>query len=165
MCTYIQGPSRAMQWPYSKSPPARPRCWCWVASMCRGASGCSWAPLHRKLSVTSCARWSWFPAAGEPAMPGRGCQWSCPRARLPGGCRPRHPWPRLPVILALDGETAPEPALTLAFDEARLRDARLIVLHSEPISASARDVTGAQLGLEAVLAEWKQAHPDVAIST
>jgi nucleotide-binding universal stress UspA family protein len=89
----------------------------------------------------------------------------CPLVVVPGRWRARHAWPRLPVIVALDGETAPEPALTLAFEEARLRDARLIVLHAEPISASARDVTGAQLGLGVVLAEWKQDNPDVAIST
>ncbi len=89
----------------------------------------------------------------------------CPLVVVPGGWRPRHAWPRLPVTVALDGETAPEPALTLAFEEARLRDARLIVLHAEPISASAGDVTAAHLDLGVVLAEWKQDHPDVAIST
>ena len=89
----------------------------------------------------------------------------CPLVVVPGGWRPRHAWPRPPVTVALDGETAPEPALALAFEEARLRDARLIVLHAEPISASAGDVTAAQLGLGVLLAEWKQDHPDVAIST
>ena len=112
-----------MRWPYSKSPPAGPRCWCWVATMCRGASGCSWAPSRRGLSVTSCAA---------------------------GGCSRRLASPpclaAAAVMVALDGETAPAPALTLAFEEARLRDARLIVLHAEPISASARDVDRRAVG-------------------
>jgi nucleotide-binding universal stress UspA family protein len=90
---------------------------------------------------------------------------ACPVVVVPGGWRARHAWPRLPVIVALDGETAPGPALELAFEEARLRDARLIVLHAEPMSASARDVTAAGLDLGVVLEKWKHDHADVAIST
>ena len=89
---------------------------------------------------------------------------ACPVVVVPGNWRARHASPRLPVIVALDGETAPEPALGLAFEEARLRDARLIVLHAQPMSAAARDRTAARLDLEVVLAEWEQDHPDVAIS-
>jgi nucleotide-binding universal stress UspA family protein len=69
------------------------------------------------------------------------------------------------VVVALGGETAPAPALSLAFEEARLRDARLIVLHAEPMTSSAGDVTAAGSDLGVVLAEWNQRHPDVAIST
>ena len=89
---------------------------------------------------------------------------ACPVVVVPGNWRARHASPRLPGIVALDGETAPEPALGLAFEEARLRDARLIVLHAQPMSASARGRTAARLDLEGVLAEWEQDHPDVAIS-
>jgi nucleotide-binding universal stress UspA family protein len=92
-------------------------------------------------------------------------QIACPLVVVPSGWRTRHAVPRLPVIAALDGETTPEPALELAFVEARLRDARLIVLHAQPMSASARDVTAAGQGLGVVLANWEQSHPDVAIST
>jgi nucleotide-binding universal stress UspA family protein len=92
-------------------------------------------------------------------------QVACPLVVVPGGWRPRHAWPRLPVIVALDSDSPPEPALRLAFGEARLRDARLVVLHAEPMSASARDVSAAKFDLGEVLAEWKQNYADVAIST
>jgi nucleotide-binding universal stress UspA family protein len=92
-------------------------------------------------------------------------QVACPLVVVPRGRRARHAWPRLPVIVALDGETAPEPALKLAFEEARLRDARLIVLHAQPMNASARDVTAAGSDLGNVLERWKQDHPDVAVSS
>ena len=61
----------------------------------------------------------------------------CPVVITPSGWRVRHAWPRRPVIVALDGESDPEPALQLAFEEARLRDARLIALHAQPMGASA----------------------------
>ena len=73
--------------------------------------------------------------------------------------------PRQPVVVALDGDTAAEPALTVAFEEARLRDTRLVVLHAEPISAAARAVSAARFDIGVVLSRWKQDHPDVAIST
>ncbi|HEU4909740.1 MAG TPA: universal stress protein [Propionibacteriaceae bacterium] len=92
-------------------------------------------------------------------------QVACPLVVVPGGWRPRHAWPRLPVIVALASDSPPEPALRLAFEEARLRDARLVVLHAEPMSASHRDVSAAKFDLGEVLAEWKQDHADVAIST
>ena len=69
------------------------------------------------------------------------------------------------MVVALDGETPAAPALKVAFAEARLRDARLVVLHAEPISASAREVDAARFDVGALLARWKQDHPDVAIST
>ena len=90
---------------------------------------------------------------------------ACPLVVVPSRWRARQARPHLPVIVALDAKTAPEPALKLAFEEARLRDARLIVLHAEPMSASARDVTAAELHFGVVLSEWKHDHPDVAIST
>ena len=92
-------------------------------------------------------------------------QIACPLVVVPSGWRTRHAVPRLPVIAALDGETAPEPALELAFAEARLHDARLIVLHAQPMGASAREVVAAGQDLGVVLADWEQSHPDVAIST
>jgi nucleotide-binding universal stress UspA family protein len=69
------------------------------------------------------------------------------------------------VIVALDGESDPETALQLAFEEARLRDARLIALHAQPMGASARNKAATQSDLAAVLADWEQDHPDVAVST
>jgi nucleotide-binding universal stress UspA family protein len=89
----------------------------------------------------------------------------CPLVVVPGNWRPRYARPRLPVIVALDLETAPEPALKLAFEEARLRDARLIVLHAQPSSASDQEADAAQFDLDSVLAEWQQNHPEVAVST
>ena len=38
-------------------------------------------------------------------------QVACPLVVVPRGRRTRLAWPQLPVIVALDGETAPEPAL------------------------------------------------------
>jgi nucleotide-binding universal stress UspA family protein len=90
---------------------------------------------------------------------------ACPLVVVPSGWRPRHASPQLPVIVALDAETAPGPALQLAYEEARLRDARLIVLHAAPMTAAAHEVTAADLHLGVVLSEWKNDHPDVAIST
>ena len=89
----------------------------------------------------------------------------CPLVVVPGNWRPRYARPRLPVIVALDLETAPAPALKLAFEEARLRDARLIVLHAQPMSASDHEVDAAQFDLAVVQAEWQQNHPEVAVST
>jgi nucleotide-binding universal stress UspA family protein len=90
---------------------------------------------------------------------------ACPMVVVPGGWRARQAVPRQPVVIALDGETAAEPALKVAFEEARLRDTRLVVLHAEPISAPARKVDAARFDIGVVLSRWKQDHPDVAIST
>lgn len=90
---------------------------------------------------------------------------ACPLVIVPARWRARHAWPPLPVIVALDGETAPEPALKLAFEEARVRDVRLIVLHAEPMNAPAANVTAARQDLGAALAEWEHNHPEVAVST
>jgi nucleotide-binding universal stress UspA family protein len=92
-------------------------------------------------------------------------QVECPLVVVPSGWRPRHAVPQLPVIVALDAKAAPEPALTLAFQEAKLRNARLIVLHAAPMSASDRDKTAAASPLGEVLAQWQHDHPDVAVST
>jgi nucleotide-binding universal stress UspA family protein len=89
----------------------------------------------------------------------------CPLVVVPGDWRRRFARPRLPVIVALDLETAPEPALMLAFEEARLRDARLIVLHAQPTSASDQEARAAQFDLDSVLADWELKHPEVAVST
>ena len=90
---------------------------------------------------------------------------ACPPVVVPGGWRARQAVPRQPVVVALDGATAAEPALKVAFEEARLRDTRLVVLHAEPISAPARDVDAARFDIGVVLSRWKQDNPDVAIST
>ena len=90
---------------------------------------------------------------------------ACPVVVVPGGWRARQAVPRQPVVVALDAETAAEPALKVAFEEARLRDTRLVVLHAEPISAPAREVDAARFDISVVLSRWKQDNPDVAIST
>ena len=69
------------------------------------------------------------------------------------------------MVLALDGETMAEPALNLAFREARLRRSEMVVLHAEPLGASGRDVTAAEFGLGVLLSGWKQRHPDVSVIT
>jgi len=89
----------------------------------------------------------------------------CPLVVVPGNWRPRYARARLPVIVELDLETAPEPALKLGFEEARLRDARLIVLHAQPMSASDHEVHAAQFDLDVVQAEWQQNYREVAVST
>jgi nucleotide-binding universal stress UspA family protein len=88
-----------------------------------------------------------------------------PLVVVPGGWRARQAVPRQPVVVALDGETAADPALTVAFEEARLRDTRLVVLHAEPIRAAASEVSATRFDIGVVLSHWKQDHPDVAIST
>jgi nucleotide-binding universal stress UspA family protein len=88
-----------------------------------------------------------------------------PLVVVPGGWRARQAVPRQPVVVALDGETAADPALTVAFEEARLRDTRLVVLHAEPIRAAASEVSAARFDIGVVLSHWKQDHPVVAIST
>ena len=90
---------------------------------------------------------------------------ACPLVVVPGGWRARQALPRQPVVVALDDETAAEPALKVAFEEARLRDTRLVVLHAEPISAPAREVDAARFDIGVVLSRWKQDNPDIAIST
>jgi nucleotide-binding universal stress UspA family protein len=90
---------------------------------------------------------------------------ACPVVVVPGGWRARQAVPRQPVVVALDAETAAESALKVAFEEARLRDTRLVVLHAEPISARAREVDAARFDIGVVLSRWKQDNPDVAIST
>jgi nucleotide-binding universal stress UspA family protein len=92
-------------------------------------------------------------------------QVECPVVVVPSRWRPRHAVPQLPVIVALDAKATPEPALMLAFQEAKLRNARLIVLHAAPISASDRDATAAASHLGEVLAQWEHDHPDVVVST
>jgi nucleotide-binding universal stress UspA family protein len=89
----------------------------------------------------------------------------CPLVVVPGGWRARHAVPRLPVIVTLDGQSDPEPALQLAFEEARLRDVHLIALHAQPMSAPAHEKDAAHLDLRVVLADWEQQHPDIAVST
>jgi nucleotide-binding universal stress UspA family protein len=90
---------------------------------------------------------------------------SCPVVVVPGGWHAGHVGNPPPVVVALDTQTSAEPALGLAFLEAQLRHTRLVVLHAEPIGASARVVVAAGLDLAALLATWKQDHPEVSVST
>jgi nucleotide-binding universal stress UspA family protein len=53
----------------------------------------------------------------------------------------------------------------LAFEEATLRDARLVVLHATPMNASPDDVSAAGSDLGKILERWKLDPADVAIST
>ena len=90
---------------------------------------------------------------------------TCPVVVVPRGWRTGHVGKPPPVLVALDGETNAESALSLAFREAQLRATRLVVLHAEPIGTSARDVAAAEFDLAVLLAKWKQDHPDVTVST
>ena len=90
---------------------------------------------------------------------------TCPVVVVPRGWRAGHVGKPPPVVVALDGETNAESALSLAFREAQLRATRLVVLHAEPIGTSARDVAAAEFDLAVLLAKWKQSHPDVTVST
>jgi nucleotide-binding universal stress UspA family protein len=90
---------------------------------------------------------------------------ACPLVVVPDGWRVRRAVPRQPVVVALDGETAAETALAVAFEEARLRDTHLVVLHTEPIDAPRREVEAARFDIGLVLSRWKIDNPDVAIST
>jgi nucleotide-binding universal stress UspA family protein len=92
-------------------------------------------------------------------------QVSVPVVVVPGGWHGGHVGKPPPVVVALDTETSAEPAVGLAFQEAHLRHTRLVVLHAEPIGASAHDVVAAGFGLTALLASWKEEHPDVTVST
>ena len=89
----------------------------------------------------------------------------CPLVVVPRGWHSGHVGKAQPVVLALDAETSAESALGVAFREAQLRQARLVVLHAEPIGTSARDVAAAGFGLAVLLSRWKQDHPDVTVST
>jgi nucleotide-binding universal stress UspA family protein len=90
---------------------------------------------------------------------------TCPVVVVPRGWRTGHVGKPPPVVVALDGQTNAESALSLAFREAQLRATRLVVLHAEPIGTSARDVAAAGFDLAVLLAKWKQDHPDVTVST
>ncbi|HEY6686792.1 MAG TPA: hypothetical protein VI094_11365 [Propionibacteriaceae bacterium] len=64
-----------------------------------------------------------------------------------------------------DAETSSESALGVAFRGAHLRRTRLLVLHAEPIGKSGRDMVAAGFDLAVLVANWKQDHPDVTVST
>ena len=90
---------------------------------------------------------------------------ACPVVVVPRGWHTGHVGKPRPVVVALDGETSAESALSVAFREAQLRQAGLVVLHAEHIGTSARDVAAADFGLSVLLSRWKQDHPDVTVST
>jgi nucleotide-binding universal stress UspA family protein len=90
---------------------------------------------------------------------------ACPLVVVPRGWQTGHFGTPQPVVVALDGEPGAESALNVAYREAQLRQTRLVVLHAEPIGASARDVAAAEFDLAVLLANWKQDHPDVTVST
>jgi nucleotide-binding universal stress UspA family protein len=89
----------------------------------------------------------------------------CPLVVVPRGWHTGHVGKPQPVVIALDGETSAESALSVAFREAQLRQTRLVVLHAEPIGTSTRDVEAAGFDLAVLLSRWKQDHPDVTVST
>jgi nucleotide-binding universal stress UspA family protein len=92
-------------------------------------------------------------------------QVACPLVVVPRGWHTAHVGKPQPVVVALDVETSAESALSVAYREAQLRQNRLVVLHAEPIGTSARDVAAAGFDLAVLLANWKQDHPDVSVST
>jgi nucleotide-binding universal stress UspA family protein len=90
---------------------------------------------------------------------------ACPLVVVPRGWHTGHVGKQAPVVVALDGETSADSALSVAFREARLRKTRLILLHARPIGRSARDVVAAGFDLAVLLANWKEDHPEVTVST
>ena len=67
---------------------------------------------------------------------------ACPVVVVPGNWRARHASPRLPFDRCTRWRDSAGACLGAEqFEEARLRDARLIVLHAEPMTATARDRT------------------------
>ena len=90
---------------------------------------------------------------------------ACPVVVVPRGWHTGHVGKPQPVVVALDGETSAESALSVAFREAQLRQTGLVVLHAEHIGTSSRDVAAAGFDLAVLLSRWKQDHPDVTVST
>ena len=77
---------------------------------------------------------------------------TCPVVVVPRGWRTGHVGKPPPVVVALDGETNAESALSLAPREAQLRATRLVVLHAEPRQIT-RDVAAAGFDLAVLLAK------------
>ncbi|HEX3198608.1 MAG TPA: universal stress protein [Propionibacteriaceae bacterium] len=90
---------------------------------------------------------------------------ACPLVVVPRGWHTGHVGKPQPVVVAMDVETSAESALSVAYREAQLRQNRLVVLHAEPIGTSARDVAAAGVDLAVLVANWKQDHPEVTVST
>jgi nucleotide-binding universal stress UspA family protein len=68
-------------------------------------------------------------------------------------------------VVALDGETSAQPALSLAFTEASLRGCPVVALHAASYSASNEDVVEHHVGIAELIAGWKQDYPDVPVET
>jgi nucleotide-binding universal stress UspA family protein len=69
-----------------------------------------------------------------------------------------------PVVIALAGRSAAAEALTLAFEEAVLRQVSMIALHAMPVGASPDDVEAEERNLAELLAGYRSDYPDVAVS-
>ncbi|GAA2109138.1 universal stress protein [Microlunatus panaciterrae] len=70
-----------------------------------------------------------------------------------------------PVVVALDGDTPAETALSYAFDEAEARGSQLVALHAVPLGTMPGELSLQRLNIEEVLAGWKQDHPDIRVKT
>jgi nucleotide-binding universal stress UspA family protein len=94
---------------------------------------------------------------------------SCPIVVVPPYHRQRGPHAEDEVVVALDATSAAEAALQFGFEEAALRQARLVALHASP-----PDLTGADALRESeaerrtlaeMLAGWKADFPEVSVQT
>jgi nucleotide-binding universal stress UspA family protein len=70
---------------------------------------------------------------------------------------------RLPILVAIDGETAAGHALGWAFDEAVMRGTELHVVHVLRPGASAVELGRRQRNVAEVLASWRADYPDLVL--
>jgi nucleotide-binding universal stress UspA family protein len=70
---------------------------------------------------------------------------------------------RLPVVVAIDGETASDHALQWAFDEAVMRGTELRVIHVLRPGAPAAELERRQVNVAEVLAGWRADYPDLVV--
>lgn len=69
------------------------------------------------------------------------------------------------VVLTLDGESPSTGPIRFAFEEARLRDGVLHVLHATPPGTVVADEEAVRANVAEVLAGWSDAYPDVMVLT
>lgn len=69
------------------------------------------------------------------------------------------------VVLTLDGESPSTGPIRFAFEEAKLRDRVLHVLHATPPGMLVADAESVRANLAEVLAGWSESYPDVKVLT
>jgi Universal stress protein family len=72
---------------------------------------------------------------------------------------------RLPVVVAVDGESPASNALGYAFDEATISGSELVVVHALPVPCSPRECADHEATIAEVLASWKADYPDLTVRT